>query len=179
MLLEWTTCISFSPHPPPNTHIVVNSNYPMHMHKGSLVIVVVVVDTKIAKSGDLSTWVSCKHNKYVEIGEKLASVCSESSGTAYIQASQIAYFSWPSYPHPSTVPTMYYVCDFCSCAWLASSPGLCIILCPICMIMQILCRYKVIGTCRACTLRALITSMLPHSNQLRMVWMRLGTIIII
>ena len=30
----------------------------------SLVIVVVVVDTKIAKSGGLGTWASCKHNEY-------------------------------------------------------------------------------------------------------------------
>ena len=49
---------------------------------GCVVVVVVVVDTKIAKSGDVRTRASCKHNKYVEFGEKLASVCSESNGTA-------------------------------------------------------------------------------------------------
>ena len=47
-----------------------------------VVVIVVVVDTKIAKSGDVRIWASCKHNEYVEFGEKLASVCSESSGTA-------------------------------------------------------------------------------------------------
>ena len=42
---------------------------------GSVVIVVVIVDTKIAKSGDLGTWASCKHNESVEfIEKKLASV---------------------------------------------------------------------------------------------------------
>ena len=35
---------------------------------------------KIAKSWDLG---SCKRNKSVEFGEKLASVCLESSGMAY------------------------------------------------------------------------------------------------
>ena len=47
---------------------------------GCVVVVVVVVDTKIAKSGGLG---SCKHSKYVRFGEKLASVCLESSGSAY------------------------------------------------------------------------------------------------
>ena len=41
------------------------------------------MDTKIAESGDLGTWPSCKQNKFGEFGEKLASVRSESSGTAY------------------------------------------------------------------------------------------------
>ena len=40
---------------------------------GHVIVVVIVVDTKIAKSGDVRTWASCKHNKYVEFGEKLAS----------------------------------------------------------------------------------------------------------
>ena len=53
------------------------------MHEGKVIGRVVDVDTKIAESGDLGTWASCKYNKYVEFGEKLASVCSESSGTAY------------------------------------------------------------------------------------------------
>ena len=57
------------------------------MHKGKVtgrvIIVIVIVDTKIAESGDLDTWASCKQNKYVEFGKKLASLCSESSGTAY------------------------------------------------------------------------------------------------
>ena len=54
-----------------------------------------VVNTNITKSGDLGTWASCKHNEYVKFGEKLASVCSESSGTAY-KCHKIVYFSWPS-----------------------------------------------------------------------------------
>ena len=46
------------------------------------VVIVVVLDTKI-KSGDLGTQASCKHNEYVECGEKLGSVCLESSDMAY------------------------------------------------------------------------------------------------
>ena len=60
-------------------------HYPARMRRGKVIIVVVVivvVDTKIAKSGDVHTWASCKHHKYVKFGEKLASVCSESNGTA-------------------------------------------------------------------------------------------------
>ena len=41
--------------------------------------VVIVVDTKIAKSGNLG---SCKHDS-VELIEKLASVCLELRATAY------------------------------------------------------------------------------------------------
>ena len=47
------------------------------MRRGEVIgRVVIVVDIKIAKSGDVRTWTSCKHNRYVEFGEKLASVCS-------------------------------------------------------------------------------------------------------
>ena len=46
------------------------------------VIVVLVMDT-IAKSGDVGVWASCKRNKSVEFGEKVASVCLESSDMAY------------------------------------------------------------------------------------------------
>ena len=50
------------------------------MHKGKVigcvvvvvVVIVVIMDTKIAKSADLGTWASCKHNEYVEFGEKVA-----------------------------------------------------------------------------------------------------------
>ena len=34
-------------------------------------VVVVVMDTKFAKSGDLDTWASCKLNEFVQFGEKL------------------------------------------------------------------------------------------------------------
>ena len=64
------------------------------MRRGKVIGCVIVVDTKIAKSADVRTWASCKHNKYVEFGEKPASVCSELSGTAC--ELQIVYFSWPS-----------------------------------------------------------------------------------
>ena len=50
---------------------------------GSVIVVVVVVDTKIAWSQHLGTWATCKHNEYVEFGEKLALVCSELSGMTY------------------------------------------------------------------------------------------------
>ena len=59
------------------------TSYPVNMRKGVIQVldrvVVVVVDTKNL-SGDLGTRTSCNHN---EFGEKLASVCSESNGTAY------------------------------------------------------------------------------------------------
>ena len=45
-----------------------------------VVVVIVAVDTKITKSGDLGIWPSYEHNEYVE---KLASVCLESNGMAY------------------------------------------------------------------------------------------------
>ena len=44
------------------------------------VVIVVILDTKIIKSGDLGTQASYKHNEY---GEKLGSVCLESSDMAY------------------------------------------------------------------------------------------------
>ena len=45
--------------------------------------VVVVANKKIARSQHLGTLVTYKHNKSVEFGKKLASLCFESSGTAY------------------------------------------------------------------------------------------------
>ena len=45
--------------------------------------VVVVVHKKIARSWDLGTSATRKYNESVEVGEKLASGCLESSGTAY------------------------------------------------------------------------------------------------
>ena len=54
------------------------------MRRGKVIgRVVIVVGKKIIKCGDLGTWASCKHNEYVEFGDKLASVYSELSGTAY------------------------------------------------------------------------------------------------
>ena len=61
-----------------------------------VVIVVVIMYTKIAKSVDVRTSASCKHNRYVEFGEKLASVCSESNVTACNSHKLHVYFSWPS-----------------------------------------------------------------------------------
>ena len=42
-----------------------------------------VVTTKIARSQHLDTRLIRKYNESVEVGEKLASTCSELSGTAY------------------------------------------------------------------------------------------------
>ena len=65
--------------------VVVNSSfrfwthcYPAHAQgvKQSSVVVV-VVRTKIASLGVLGPWATCKANEYIEIGEKLASVCFE------------------------------------------------------------------------------------------------------
>lgn len=44
---------------------------------------VIVVDSKITKSGDLRTCETCKCNESVKFDEKLASACLESSGVAY------------------------------------------------------------------------------------------------
>ena len=79
---------------------------------------IVVVDTKITKSGNLGTWVSCKHNKCVEFGQTLDSVYSELSRTAYEHHSVFLL----------TIATMridhdHYGKDhnvLCSCAQLAS-----------------------------------------------------------
>ena len=49
----------------------------------SSVIVVVIVNKKIARSRHLGTLAIRKHNKSVDFGEKLASLCFESSGMAY------------------------------------------------------------------------------------------------
>ena len=61
--------------------------YPMRMRArgkaiGFVHLIVVVVTTKIARSGDIDFWATRKHNRSIEIGEKLASVCFESFGTA-------------------------------------------------------------------------------------------------
>ena len=59
--------------------------YPARMHKGKVIglSVVVVVTTKIARSKHLGISGTRKYNESVEVGEKLASECLESSGTAY------------------------------------------------------------------------------------------------
>ena len=48
-----------------------------------IVIVVVVVNKNITRSQHLGTLATRKHGKSVEYGEKLASLCFESSSTAY------------------------------------------------------------------------------------------------
>ena len=48
-----------------------------------VVVVVVVVNKNIARSQHLGTLATCKYGKSVEYGEKLASLCLESSSTAY------------------------------------------------------------------------------------------------
>ena len=64
-------------------------------------VVVVVVDTKIAKSGDVhvGTWASCKSNKSVEFGKKLASVHLESSGTVYKRHKECIYVGHHGHTH--------------------------------------------------------------------------------
>ena len=64
-----------------------------------VVVIAVIVNTKLAKSGDLGTWPSCKHNGYVEFGNKLASVCSKSSGTAYKHHKSCILAGHHSYVH--------------------------------------------------------------------------------
>ena len=63
------------------------ANYPTCMHRGKVivvvVVVVVVVNKKIARSRHLGTLATHKHSRSVEFGEKLASLCFESSGTTY------------------------------------------------------------------------------------------------
>ena len=62
---------------------------------GCVVIVVIVVVVHTI-SWDLGTSATQKYNESVKIGEKLASGCLESSGTARLQPSQIVYCSWLS-----------------------------------------------------------------------------------
>ena len=69
--------------------------------------VIIVMDTKIAKSGVLGAWASCKYNKYVECGKKTSFTILRIEWHS-LQASQIVYFSWPSKPRPPTVPTVHY-----------------------------------------------------------------------
>ena len=58
--------------------------YPTCMHKGKVIgLSVVVVTTKIARSKHLGISGTRKYNESVEVGEKLASECLESSGMAY------------------------------------------------------------------------------------------------
>ena len=45
--------------------------------------VVIVVSMKIAKSRDLGIGMTLKHNESIEVGEKIASVCFDSFGTAH------------------------------------------------------------------------------------------------
>ena len=49
----------------------------------SAVVVVAAVNIKIARSRHLGTLATRKHNKSVDFGKKLASLCFESSGMAY------------------------------------------------------------------------------------------------
>ena len=48
-----------------------------------VVVAVVIVNKNIARSQHLGTLAIHKHSKSVEYGEKLASLCLESSSTAY------------------------------------------------------------------------------------------------
>ena len=48
-----------------------------------IVVIVVVVNENITKSQHLGTLATRKYDKSVEFGKKLASLCFESSGTAY------------------------------------------------------------------------------------------------
>ena len=50
---------------------------------GHVIVVVIVVHKKITRSWDLGTSATQKYNKSVKVGDKLASGCLESSGTAY------------------------------------------------------------------------------------------------
>ena len=49
---------------------------------GRVIVVIVVIHKKIARSWDLGTPATRKYNESVEVGEKLALGCLESSGTA-------------------------------------------------------------------------------------------------
>ena len=88
---------------------VVQNYYPVRMRRGKVIGRVVVVDTKIAKSGDVCTWASCKHNKYVEFGEKVASVCSESNGTARESHKSCILVGYRSHAHWLSPLCMYFL----------------------------------------------------------------------
>ena len=107
ILLDWYH--STSPYKIVSSDVAHSSNnYPARMRRGKVIIrvVVVAVDTKIAKSGDVCTWASCKHNKYVEFCEKLASICSESNGTACESHKSCILVGHHSHP--------YWLCPLCS-----------------------------------------------------------------
>ena len=61
--------------------------------KGNVISRVVVVNKNIAKSGDLGTRASCKHNKS---GKKLHGLNMLRIEWYSLQTSQIVHFSWPS-----------------------------------------------------------------------------------
>ena len=59
-----------------------------------VVVVVVVVSTKIAKSQDLGISEGCKHSQIVKVGEKLASMCVKVLRSAYERV-EIVLFDRP------------------------------------------------------------------------------------
>ena len=74
--------------PRTNLQTIVNSQrhscYPMCIRKGKVISsVVIIMDTKITKSGDVDTEVNCNCNRSVEFGEIMTSICLELIGTAF------------------------------------------------------------------------------------------------
>jgi hypothetical protein len=65
-----------------NQYTCTCSCYP-HTHARGKVINYVAVSTKNATSWDQGTWATCKHNKSIEFGEKVASVRFKSMDTAH------------------------------------------------------------------------------------------------
>ena len=62
----------------------IHNIYPARMLKGSSNRhLLSVVSTKIARSGDLGIWVTCKHNESSKLGEKLAPACFKLMDTVY------------------------------------------------------------------------------------------------
>ena len=75
---------------------------------GRVVVVIVVVQKKIARSWDLGTSATRKYNKSVEVGKKLASGCLESGGMAYKLHKSCISVGNPSHTHrPSPLCIMH------------------------------------------------------------------------
>ena len=83
----------------------------------SVLVIIIMHGHKIAKSGDLGTWASCKCNKSVEFGQKL---CLESSGMAYKRHKQHIFICHNHQPCLLCIIHAAGSCVLCSCVQLAS-----------------------------------------------------------
>ena len=84
---------------------------------------------------DLGTWVIHKYNKSVEVGDKLATICLESSGTAYKHQKQCILVGHRSHAH-RPCPLCICMCFLLMCMTGLVQVKVVDSICPSCMIMQ-------------------------------------------